>query len=195
METKLEDLAERVSSDSLAFAAALTSTGPAADRAPQMQLYGQFVGSWDGKVIVHRANGERSESSCEIHFGWALAGRAVQDVWIVPSRSGRGPDEGDRMYGATLRVYDPKADNWQITFIDPVRQTFDRMIGRAQGKDIVQECEGPEGQLTQWCFTEITADSFHWIARESTDRGKSWRVTGEFFVRRRVGHAEATSSG
>ena len=70
----------RVGSDSLAFCAALSSNGPAADRASRMMLYGQFVGSWDGRLVVHRPDGERFETSCEVHFGWALAGRAVQDV-------------------------------------------------------------------------------------------------------------------
>ena len=172
-------------SGSLALATALISPGPAPDRAAEMMLYGQFVGSWDGTVIVHRPDGERFESSCEVHFGWALGGRAVQDVWIVPSRRGRKTGEGDRMYGTTLRVFDPKAGHWRITWIDPVRQSFDQMIGRASGKDIVQEYRGTEGQLIQWCFTEITGSSFHWISRESLDQGEIWRLAGEFFLKRR----------
>jgi hypothetical protein len=179
----------RVDSDSLAFAAALTAVGPADDRAAAMMPYGQFIGSWDGTLVVHRQSGERFECSCEVHFGWALAGRAVQDVWIAPSRTGRAPNEVDLMYGTTLRVYDPKADHWEITFIDPARQKFDRMIGRSVGPDIVQDYEGPDGRQIQWCFTEITGDSFHWISRESTDHGGTWRLTAEFFFRRRVGHA------
>ena len=59
---------------------ALLAGGPAADRAEKMMLYGQFVGSWDGRVVVHEAAGTRRESSSEVHFGWVLGGRAVQDV-------------------------------------------------------------------------------------------------------------------
>jgi hypothetical protein len=164
------------------LANALVSSGPAADRAAQMMLYGQFVGSWDGKVVVHRPDAGHTESSCEVHFGWALAGRAVQDVWIAPSRSAGEPDH---MYGTTLRVYDPREDRWEITWIDPVRQAFERMIGRVSGKDIVQEYRNAEGGLTQWCFTEITAESFHWLSRESAGEGTTWRLTAEFFLKRR----------
>jgi hypothetical protein len=170
---------------SLAFCAALSSSGPSPEHAPQLMLYGRFIGSWYGPMIVYRADGERSETSCEVHFGWALAGRAVQDVWIAPARDARGPGEGDRMYGTTLRVYNPQSDRWEITFIDPARQKFDRMIGRARGDDIVQEYRGPAGQLLEWCFTEITRDSFHWISRESSDEGKTWRLSCEFYFRRR----------
>ena len=97
------------------------------------------------------------------------------------------------MYGTTLRIYDPHAGNWRIIWADPVRQSFTQMIGRASGADIVQDSRGPRGDLTQWCFTEIAADSFHWIARESTDEGRTWTLTGEFFLgRRKAGDGSRT---
>jgi hypothetical protein len=89
------------------------------------------------------------------------------------------------MYGTTLRVYDPKHDNWQITFIDPVRQTYDRMTGQQVGPDIIQEFRDGAGRICQWCFIEIEVDSFHWISRESTDDRATWRLTGEYHLRRR----------
>jgi hypothetical protein len=165
---------------------ALLASGPAVDRAPKMTLYGQFVGSWDGNVVVHEAGGGRRESSSEVHFGWVLGGRAVQDVWIAPSRHARKPGEQDRMYGTTLRVYDPQSDLWHITWIDPVRQVYDRMTGRKVGEEIVQEYRNAQGARCQWLFTEITADSFHWISRDSADESKTWNVRAEFFLRRRT---------
>ena len=176
---------DAISSKAPVLPAALLASGPAADRAEKMMLYGQFVGSWDGKVVVHEAGGARRESSSEVHFGWVLAGRAVQDVWIAPSRHARKPTEQDRMYGTTLRVYDPQSDVWHITWIDPVRQAYDRMTGRKVGDEIVQEYRNQQGARCQWLFTEITADAFHWISSDSADEGKSWSVRTEFFLRRR----------
>ncbi|WOH50478.1 hypothetical protein [Bradyrhizobium sp. sBnM-33] len=175
-----------MASELFSFIDALCSNGPAADRADKMMLYGRFVGAWDGTVTVHPAKGEPFGSSCEVHFGWALQGRAIQDVWIVPSRTGRATGEGDRMYGTTLRIYDPQQDNWQIMFVDPVRQSYNRMTGRQVGDDIVQEYRDASGTICQWCFTEIEANSLHWISRESTDERKTWRLTGEFHLRRRA---------
>lgn len=171
---------------SLSFIGALCGAdGPARDRADKMMLYGQFVGAWDGTNTKYGANGERFNSSAEVHFGWALEGRAIQDVWIVPSRLGRGPGEADRMYGTTVRVYDPQHDSWEITFIDPVRQEHDRMTGRQVGPDIVQEYRTTDGTICQWCFVDIEARSFHWISRESTDERQTWRLTSEYYFRRR----------
>lgn len=163
----------------------LHARGPAPDRAAQMMLYGQFVGSWDGTVVVHQADGARRESSCEVHFGWALEGRAIQDVWIAPALRCRKAGDQTRMYGTTLRVYDPESDLWHITWIDPVKQAFNRMTGRRHGDDIVQEYV-ESGVRRQWLFTEILADSFHWVAREASGGRDGWKVLGEFFLRRRA---------
>jgi hypothetical protein len=171
--------------ESMGFRHALIASGPALDPAEKMMLYGQFIGSWDGSVIVHRRHGQRLENSCEVHFAWALAGRAVQDVWIAPSRKMRGAGAEDGMYGTTLRVYDPKTDQWEITWIDPVRRNFNRMLGRSVGNEIIQEYRDEGGNICQWCFTDIRPDSFHWISRESKDEGKTWNLTAEFFLHRR----------
>jgi hypothetical protein len=171
--------------ESLEFRQALMASGPASDRAEKMMLYGQFIGSWEGTVIVHHPDGQRFENSCEVHFGWALAGRAVQDIWIAPSRKTRAAGAEDGMYGTTLRVYDPKTDHWEITWIDPVRRNFNRMIGRPAGEEIIQEYFDGAGTICQWCFTEIRPDSFHWISRESKDGRITWNLTAEFFLHRR----------
>jgi hypothetical protein len=161
---------------------ALHAQGAASDRAKQMMLYGQFVGSWQGSRIVHETAGRRRELAAEVYFDWVLEGRAVQDVWIA-----RAPHDGRAvMYGTTLRVYDPAGDCWHITWIDPLTQSTMRMVGRKVGDDIVQECRGDDGRLRQWVFTEIAADAFHWISREQTDDAAGWNLRVEFFLHRRT---------
>jgi hypothetical protein len=170
--------------------AVLGADGPLEEYASQLMLYGRFVGEWDGIVRVHRRDGTMREESCEVYFGWVLEGRAIQDVWIAPARKDRpatGRVSGRDMYGTTLRVYDPREDTWQITWIDPNTGSYARMRGRCEGEDIVQDYRDDEGTLWQWSFTEITKDSFLWIARESTDEGTSWQLRNEFFMKRRVG--------
>ena len=95
---------------------ALGAGGPARDRADKMALYGQFVGSWDLDVVEYRDDGTTRRRPGEWHFGWALEGRAVQDVWIVPpcgQRDGDTVAQSNR-YGTTLRVYDPGIDAWHV---------------------------------------------------------------------------------
>ena len=169
------------------FLDTLHAEGPAPDRAAQMMLYGQFVGSWDGTLKYRDAEGVRRETAAEVHFGWVLEGRAIQDVWIAPTRLARKDSERLLMHGSTFRVYDPQNDNWQITWIDPVKQSNNRMTGRKVGDEIIQEYRMDDGERCQWMFTEITADAFHWINRVSADDGKGWEIRGEFFLKRRAG--------
>ena len=88
-------------------------------------------------------------------------------------------------YGTTLRVYDPDIDAWRIQWTDPVTRNFLQMIGRAEGRDIVQLGTRPNGQLARWSFRDITADSFLWRGEVSADSGATWRVVTEFTARRR----------
>jgi hypothetical protein len=163
----------------------LHADGPAADRAAPMMLYGQFEGSWGGTLKYLDAEGIHRETTAEVHFGWVLEGRAIQDIWIAPSRQSRKDGERLLMHGSTFRVYDPQDDLWHITWIDPVKQANNRMTGRKIGDDIVQEYRAEDGKRVQWLFTEITPGSFHWINRVSEDDGKTWDVRGEFFLKRR----------
>jgi hypothetical protein len=165
---------------------ALHSGGPAPDRADRLGLYGFLVGRWDMDFVFHADDGARLTGSGEIHAGWVLEGRALQDVWIMPARAARRPDPpaGPSFYGTTLRVYDPAIDGWHILWSDPVKQYYSRQIGRAQGSDIVQLGRDDSGAAVRWRFTEIVDDSFHWLGERSPDDGASWRLQIEFFARR-----------
>jgi hypothetical protein len=154
---------------------ALHARGAAPDRADKLGLYGWLVGRWDMDGVVHFENGKH-EARGEIHAGWVLEGRAIQDVWILPGA----------FYGTTLRVYDPGLDAWHILWSDPLKQYYSRQVGRAQGNSIVQQGSSDGGALTRWSFTEITANSFHWTG-ERLANGDDWAVQAEFFARRTQG--------
>jgi hypothetical protein len=132
-------------------------------------------------------NGSERRRKGEWHFGWALEGRAIQDVWIVPPRGElrRGDAAANfNSYGTTLRVYDPGIDAWRIQWTDPVTQNFLQMIGRADGDDIVQLGSRRDGRAIRWRFSEITENSFRWIGEVSDDAGANWRLQVNFSARR-----------
>ena len=122
-------------SASPSFIDALHTDRPAPDRADKMGLYGWLIGRWEMDAVIHADDGSKHNGRGEIHFGWVLEGRAIQDVWILPGV----------FYGTTLRVYDPGIDAWHILWSDPVRQFYTRQIGRARGNDIVQEGKNDAG--------------------------------------------------
>jgi hypothetical protein len=163
-----------IASASPSFVQALHTDHPAPDRADKMGLYGWLIGRWEMDAVIHNDDGTTQKGRGEVHFGWVLEGRAIQDVWIMPGV----------FHGTTLRVYDPGLDAWHILWSDPLKQLYLRQLGRARGKDIVQEGKDDAGTALRWSFTEITPNSFHWIGERSPDGGATWRLQVEFFVRR-----------
>ena len=163
------------------FIDVLHANGPAQDQAGKLGLYGWFIGQWAMVVTTHEISGAQHTGSGEIHAGWVLEGRAIQDVWMIPPRARRGRDAqilpvAGNWYGTTLRVYDPRLDAWHVMWSDPATQNYVRQIGRARGKDIVQEGQLDSGDILRWTFTEITSDSFHWLGEHSVDGGTTWRL-------------------
>jgi len=173
-------------SRSSSFRDALHTEQPAADRADELALYGWLIGRWEADAVYYLDAEATRRARGEIHAGWVLEGRALQDVWIFPARDAerpKTPRPGD-FYGTTLRVYDPKLDVWHIVWTDPLNQVYRRQIGRARGSDIVQEGQDEGGAPVRWRFTEITPDSFRWLGERSPDGGASYRLLLEIRARR-----------
>ena len=158
----------------MSFIDALATTGPAPDRAENMALYGWLIGDWTMDATVYGDDGSAHAASGSIHFGWVLQGRAIQDVWILPGF----------FHGTTLRIYDPGLDAWHILWSDPLKQYFTRQIGRARGKDIVQEGRNDAGEPTRWSFIDITPNAFCWIGERSLDEGATWHRQAVFHAHR-----------
>ena len=150
-------------------------------------VYGWLVGSWELDVLHFRTIDLSSENlKAEAHFWWALEGRAIQDVWIMPRAVDRTPeiDRTNNMYGTTLRVWDAQLCAWRIRWINPVSGHEERQTGRRIGDQIVQIGARLDGTATRWRFTEITHNSFHWIGESLELNGKLWKLEGEFRARR-----------
>lgn len=165
------------------FHEVLGAPGRSAEIKESQDVYGWLVGSWELDALRYAGvDVSHLNIQGEVHAGWILEGRAIQDVWIMPRRSERTPETGkaNNMYGSTLRIWDPTREAWLIRWINPVSGHLEAQTGRKVGKDIVQVGARPDGTPTRWRFTEITRDSFHWIGEALNSDGDTWRVEGEF---------------
>src|SRR5215203_4943440 len=143
----MHQTAERVDTRSLLLASSARSP----EIPESVDIYGWLVGSWELDVRVYWGTDvSKSGLKGEAHFGWALEGRAIQDVWIMPKGGDRKgpPDKTMNMYGTTLRVWDPAIQAWQITWTNPAGDHHERQIGRRVGQDIVQIGTRPDGTVT-----------------------------------------------
>jgi hypothetical protein len=177
---------------STSFAQVLHADGPDQDREAKLALYAWIVGRWDMDVTALLEDGTTHQGRGEIHAGWVLQGRAIQDVWMIPPLEERKsgvrqlPGAGN-WYGTTLRIYDPNLDAWRILWNDPATDYFTQQIGRARGSDVVQEGPDPRGGAMRWTFAEIQSDSFHWTAEHAPDE-KNWRREVDIRARRAASH-------
>jgi hypothetical protein len=165
----------------------LAATSRSPDVPEPADIYGWLVGSWELEVRTYWATDVAAKGiTAEAHFGWALEGRAIQDVWIMPRVEDRTSrlDAKFNMYGTTLRVWDPSIEAWQITWTNPAGDHHERQIGRRVGKDVVQIGTRPNGTITRWMFSEITDDSFRWTGEALNPDGRTWMLEGEFRARR-----------
>jgi hypothetical protein len=163
------------------FPNALHADGPAPELAGKLGLYGWLVGDWEMDAHRPLPHGKVARGKGEIHFGWVLGGRAIQDIWHVGA-----PDGRPAMFGTTLRIYDPGIDAWHIVWIDPLGQNHLRQTGRAEGKDIVQLGTDATGAETRWRFTEISENAFHWIGERRPTGAGDWQLVVEFLARRKA---------
>jgi hypothetical protein len=165
----------------------------ASARAPEipesMDAYGWLVGSWELDVLHYWAIDVSAQGiRAEVHAGWVLEGRAIQDVWIMPRCSERTAklDKRMNMFGTTLRVWDPVIQAWRITWRNPAGDHHEDQIGRRSGDEVVQIGVRPDGTPTRWSFSEITPESFHWLGESLGADGRNWKLEGEFRARRTI---------
>jgi hypothetical protein len=158
----------------------------AASRSPEipeaMDVYGRLIGSWELDVVGYDDDGKVIHTTGEAHFAWVLEGRAVQDVFINPRRSERGPDSARfaNWFGTTIRIYDPSIQAWRANWFNPHDGIRAELIGRRRGHEIVQEGKFPDGTPIRWTFDEITNVSFRWRGERLESDGKGWRLQVEF---------------
>jgi hypothetical protein len=151
------------------------------------ETYARVMGSWEGELVNHMVPGTPA-TSVEAHFGWALDGRAVQDVWITPARKHRLPGSKPVLdwYGTTLRVFDPGSEAWRTVWTDPASQLRIELEGRRVGDDIVQ-LGRHDGRAIRWTFSAIRERSFSWQAHALDFDGSTWRLQIDILFRRMDG--------
>ena len=167
------------------FAQALLAPGPHPSLGGHADTFGRLIGSWAGEYR-DRDPGEPVETGpLEVHFGWVLQGRAVQDTFIAPTResAGAGSLLKRQTCGTTVRVFYPESETWRAVWLNPVKGVRNDLIGRRMGDDIVQFCRGAD-RPEKWIFSRITARSFLWQAFLLGNDGVTWTLGTEFQLHR-----------
>jgi hypothetical protein len=157
---------------------------PSGQHTDKLMLFGQFVGSWDIEWSGIDLDGKPAQAKGELHFGWILGGRAVQDTWIMPGRHESAAPGIRAFHGTTVRFYDPDLGAWRSTWIEPINARVRRFIGHSVDGEIVLLSDEEDPWL-RWRFTEITCSSACWRGETSYDNGATWTLDEEMLLTRR----------
>ena len=166
----------------LDMVAGLEAMGPHPSLGAQAQVFGRFVGIWDGDYTEFSKEGKTTHSTGEWIFGWVMDGRAIQDLFIIDPSAARK----ERYIGTTLRYFEPRSRTWTVTFIDPENGSVATLAGGAVEDDrIVLHGQNKDGRETRWSFDEIRPDSWVFRDEETSDGGVTWRLREEDHMKRR----------
>jgi hypothetical protein len=174
------------------FQDALVSPAPSAELADAADAMGWLIGGWSAEVRDFDLDGQVRNGSGEWWFSWVLEGRAVQDVWIVPSRAQRSDTDGNskglhepnNRYGTTIRWFNRQTGQWRIVWVNPVSGVVNWLAGRRDGDRIVLEGD-EDGHRIRWSFNNIRPNSFIWRG-EILQKAGSWNLEAEFRLKRIV---------
>ena len=114
-------------------------------------------------------------------FSRVLDGTAVQDIFIVPSRSERLRDKQlDAEYGTTLRIYNPQTMAWDI-FYGCMGEAI-RLTARKVGEEIILT-ENTTRKM-RYVFSDIKSSSFLW-RKERMNENDEWITVAKVMAEKR----------
>ncbi len=88
---------------------------------PELQHFGQLVGQWSTteEGLKPDGSGWTPSKGADWDFYWAFDGWVIRDVYISPPHSEAVEDESKRQRGVNLRIYNPEAKQWVMTWLTP----------------------------------------------------------------------------
>lgn len=153
---------------------------------PAALAFDRLVGSWDMDCVFTAADGARTQTAGEWHFGWVLGGRVMQDALYFYPRGQRPALAADLRGGTTVRLYDPRAQQWRVSWFAALRGEVIHLQGGPEGERIVLRGLDVDGALLRWSFNDLAATHFRWLGETSSDGGATWRVEQEMHLTRRA---------
>ena len=163
------------------FINALVSESADSELKDKLNLFGQFVGDWNLDGVYGKGTPDEWRVHGEWLFSWILEGKAIQDIFICPSRKEKIINSHpDAEYGTTVRFYNPSKDTWDICYGGYGYMTI--LEAKQIGNQIIVVNKDDSDGLNQWVFSDIKSTSFHWQNRTSNDNGTTWRVNFEVFA-------------
>jgi len=169
---------------SLDMVTVLRAASPSPALGDHANVIARLVGSWDVEYTDFRKDGTTLHRTGRLLFGWVVDGRVMQDVWIVDPWG----SHAEREVYTDLFYFDPKAATWRAASVDPYEASVATFTGRVIGDDrlSLESQDLVPNETRRWSYNDIRADSLVFRDEASIDGGKTWRLSGEYRMKRRA---------
>jgi len=138
-----------------------------------------ILGDWDFHLrrLTHPLTGSNdwTEFEGESHCRSIWGERGQLDELSLKSVS-----DGSKMESLTLRLYNPKTDEWLLYFTGSANPGFGNpQRGRfvdGRGEFLDRDVVNGQKVIVRWLWTELNSTSPHFEQAFSTDEGKTWET-------------------
>lgn len=125
---------------------------------PEMDWFAPFIGDWNFTYYDHRGK-QPMPVTGQWLFRRILRGTGVEDLLISPSIDAPdGTKETDGAYAASIRMFNPRENCYDVTYVSRRRTLFLRFI--REGSRLVGTSRENAGE--KWVFSDIRENSFRW---------------------------------
>jgi hypothetical protein len=146
---------------------------------PQNALFHQLIGTWDVRYEFTDKNGKPRSNRGQVHYGWVLGGKALQETWTSDSES-----KDSQPFGTTIDFYDLKRQGWTAVWKYPAEGMTMIMTGGEVNGSFVLTGHDQSGALQRWSTSVGQRDSIIIRAEISNDEGETWRPVGTSYLQR-----------
>ena len=135
------------------------------------------VGTW--KTHIRRLDRSQSKTTSWVEMDGTVT---VRPIWggraNLEEIEAQSP--ASRLKGLTLRLYDPRSHQWNLTWVNSSRGAISGAnfgaFTNGRGEFYGQDTSEGRTVLVRQIYSGITADSYHFEEASSSDHGRTWET-------------------
>jgi hypothetical protein len=148
---------------------------------PEYHQFDFWIGQWDIKQKILKADGTWFEADAHTNVSPILDNCALMEEWQGDVFFfWEGMQKPERLKGFSVRAFDGKTNQWTISWMDTRHLRFSEFEGNFHGRrgEFFRKRLNEEKKetITRITFSDITPASVHWDLAVSTDNGQSWKT-------------------
>ena len=163
---------------SLTICLFLSAYSLSAQQVPEAtQHLAPLIGSWSMKQsnMTPQGNWVDVPGKPTWTFEWGLGGHALYDYWESKYLD-KASNDSLPSYGINIRIYDPKAEKWNVAWTETISRSFANFEGTSTPEEFKMEGKNVSGRYVKIRFYDFEPNSFKWEQAWSFDGEKTWVV-------------------